>query len=163
MAEFFQWFVLLHIVGLVIFAVCHGVSMFVAFRIRPMRDARPIAAAMEASSAAIGPMYLGLLLLIVGGLGAAAGGNLWTQPWIIASAIVLVVILAVMYMVATPYYVRVRQAVGAQVRGKPPEGPPASPEELAALLDTRRPEILLLVGGGGLVILLWLMVLRPTL
>ena len=163
MAQFFEWFVLLHIVGLVIFAVCHGVSMFVAFRIRPMRDARPIAAAMEASSAAIGPMYLGLLLLIVGGLGAAAGGDLWTQPWIIASAIVLVVILAAMYMVATPYYRRVREAVGAPVQGKPPETAPASAEELAVLLDTRRPEILLLVGGGGLVVLLWLMVLRPTL
>ena len=39
-----------------------------------------------------------MLLLIVGGLGAAAGANLWTQPWIIASAIVFVVIIAVMYM-----------------------------------------------------------------
>ena len=163
MAQFFQWFVLLHILGLVIFAVCHGVSMFVAFRVRSMRDPRPIAAAMEASSAAIGPMYLGLLLLIVGGLGAAAGGDLWTQPWIIASAIVFIVIIAVMYMVATPYYVRIREAVGAQIRGKPSEKPLASPDELAALLDTRRPEILLLVGGGGLLILLWLMVIRPTL
>jgi cytochrome bd-type quinol oxidase subunit 2 len=163
MAQFFQWFVLLHILGLVIFAVCHGVSMFVAFRIRPMRDPRPIAAALEASSAAVGPMYLGLLLLIVGGLGAAAGGDLWTQPWIIASAIVLVAVLAVMYMVATPYYRRVREAVGASVQGKPVGGSTASVDELAALLDTRRPEILMVVGGGGLVILLWLMVLRPTL
>jgi hypothetical protein len=128
-----------------------------------MRDPRPIAAALEASSAAIGPMYLGLLLLIVGGLGAAAGGDLWTQPWIIASAIVLVVILAVMYMVATPYYRRIREAVGATVGGKPVSTTPATPEELATLLDTRRPELLLAIGGGGLAILLWLMVLRPTL
>ena len=163
MAELFPWFVLLHIAGLVIFVACHGVSMFVAFRIRTQREPRAIAAGLDASSAAIGPMYLGLLLLIVGGLGAAAGGDLWTQPWIIASAIVLVIVLAAMYMVATPYYRRVREAVGATVQGKPPESPPASPDELAALLDTRRPEILALVGGGGLLILLWLMVLRPTL
>ena len=163
MAELFPWFVLLHIAGLVIFVACHGVSMFVAFRIRTQREPRAIAAGLEASSAAIGPMYIGLLLLIVGGLGAAAGADLWTQPWIIASAIVLVVILAVMYMVATPYYRRVREAVGAPIQGKPPTTPPASTEELAALLDTRRPEILLVVGGLGLVVLLWLMVLRPTL
>ena len=163
MAQFFPWFVLLHIVGLVIFAVCHGVSMFVAFRIRGQREPRAVAAGLEASSAAIGPMYLGMLLLIVGGLGAAAGGDLWTQPWIIASAIVFVVIIAVMYMVATPYYRRVREAVGAPIQGKPPAGPPATAEELANLLDTRRPELLLAVGGGGLLVLLWLMVLRPTL
>ena len=163
MAELFPWFVLIHIAGMAIFVACHGVSMFVSFRIRSQREPRAIAAAMEASSAAILPMYLGLTLLLVGGLGAAAGANLWTQPWVIASAIVLVVVITVMYMVATPYYVRVRQAVGATTRGKPPEGPQASPEELAALLDTRRPELLLLVGGGGLLILLWLMVLKPTL
>ena len=163
MAELFPWFVWLHVVGVVIFAICHGVSIFVAFRVRAQREPRAIAAAMEASSAAIGPMYLGILLLIVGGLGAAAGANLWTQPWIIASVIVFVVIIAVMYMVATPYYKRIRTAVGAPIQGKPPTEPPASPEELAELLDTRRPELLLVIGGGGLLILLWLMVLRPTL
>jgi len=163
MAQFFEWFVLLHIVGLVIFIACHGVSMFVAFRIRAQRDPRAIAAGLEASSAAIGPMYLGLLLLIVGGLGAAAGGDLWSETWIIASAIVFVAVIVAMYAMATPYYKRVREAVGAQVGGKPPEGQPASAEELATLLDTRRPELLLVVGGVGLLALLWLMVLRPTL
>jgi hypothetical protein len=163
MAELYPWFVLLHIVGMAIFVACHGVSMFVAFRIRSQREPRAIAAALEASSVAIGPMYLGLLLLLVGGIGAAAGANLWFEPWIIASAIVLVVLLAAMYMIATPYYVRVREAVGAQVRGKPPEGAPATAEELAALLDTRRPEALLAIGGGGLVVLIWLMVLKPGL
>ena len=163
MAELYPWFVLAHILGLVIFVACHGVSLFVAFRIRSQRQPQAIAAGLEASSAAIGPMYLGLILLIVGGLGAAAGGNLWGETWIIASAIVLVIVIVAMYAMATRYYQRVRQAVGAPIQGKPAEGPPASPEELAALLDTRRPELLLVIGGGGLLILLWLMVLRPTL
>ena len=164
MAELFPWFVWLHVVGVVIFAICHGVSMFVAFRVRAQREPRAIVAAMEASSAAIGPMYLGMLLLIVGGLGAAAGANLWTQPWIIASVVVFVVIIAVMYMVATPYYKRIRTARRARrSRASRRRSRPASPEELAQLLDSRRPELLLVVGGGGLLILLWLMVLRPTL
>ena len=41
MAELYPWFVYVHILGLVIFAVCHGVSMFVAFRVRANRHARP--------------------------------------------------------------------------------------------------------------------------
>jgi hypothetical protein len=162
MTELYPWFVFLHLVGLVVFAVCHGVSMFVAFRIRSQRNPQAIVAAMEASSAAIGPMYLGLLLLIVGGLGAAAGANLWFEPWIIASAVVLIVVVGVMYAVATPYYVRVREAVGAPVRGNPGGTPSASPEELAQLLDTRRPEILLTVGAVGMLVLVWLMVLKPA-
>ncbi len=161
MTELFPWFVLLHLIGLVLFVACHGVSMFVAFRIRSQREPRAIAAAMEASSMAIGPMYLGMLLLIIGGLGAAAGANLWFEPWIIASAVVFVLVIGAMYGMATPYYIRVRQAVGAPVRGEPGGEPTASPEELAALLDTRRPEALLVTGGLGLVILLWLMVLKP--
>lgn len=161
MAELFSWFVLLHLIGLVLFVACHGVSMFVAFRIRSQREPRAIAAALEASSMAIGPMYIGMLLLIVGGLGAAAGANLWFEPWIIASAVVLVLVIGAMYGIASPYYIRVRQAVGAPVRGEPGGEPTVSPEELATLLDTRRPEALLITGGLGIVILLWLMVLKP--
>jgi len=43
------------------------------------------------------------------------------------------------------------------------EPPPAQvgPDELAALLDTRRPEALAAVGFIGLVLILWLMVLKP--
>ena len=161
MAELYPWFVFLHLVGLVTFVACHGVSMFVAFRVRSQRNPQAIVAAMEASSAAIGPMYIGLLLLIVGGLGAAAGANLWFQPWIIASVVVLIVVLGAMYGVATPYYVRIRQAVGAPVRGEPGGEPTVSAEELAQLLDTRRPEILLAIGVVGGLVLLWLMVLKP--
>jgi hypothetical protein len=135
MAELYPWFVFLHLIGLVIFAVCHGVSMFVAFRVRSQRNPQAIVAALEASSAAIGPMYLGLLLLVV---------------------------IGVMYAVATPYYVRVREAVGAPVRGNPGGTPSASPEELERLLDTRRPEILLAVGAIGTLVLIWLMVLKPA-
>jgi hypothetical protein len=162
MAQLYPWFVLLHLIGLVIFAVCHGVSMFVAFRVRANRHARPaIGAAMEASSASIGPMYIGLLLLAVGGFGAAIGGGVLTTTWVLASIVVFIVVIGAMYGVATPFYGRVRNAAGVQVRGKPPEGPPATDEELAQLLDNRRPELLLAIGGIGIVVLLWLMVLKP--
>ena len=153
---------LLHLIGLVLFVACHGVSMFVAFRIRSQREPRAIAAAMEASSMAIGPMYLGMLLLIIGGRRArrpapTSGSSRGSSPR--RSCFVLVI--GAMYGIATPYYIRVRQAVGAPVRGEPGGEPTASPDELAALLDTRRPEALLVTGGLGLVILLWLMVLKP--
>ena len=89
MDEQYHWFVFLHLVGLVLFAICHGGSVFMAFRIRSERDPQAIVAAAGGEPAATAPMYLGLLLLVVGGIGAAAGADLWGEPWIIASVVVL--------------------------------------------------------------------------
>jgi hypothetical protein len=155
MAELYPWFALAHIAGLVLFAISHGVSAFVAFRVRGQRDPAVVAATLELSRLAIGPMYVGLALLAVGGLGAAWIGDLFTAPWVLASIVVLVIVLGAMYAIATPYYMRIRQSLA------PDAQPPLTEDDLARMLDTRRPEILLLVGAVGLLILLWLMVLRP--
>ena len=161
MAELYPWFVFIHIVGLVLFAMGHGVAAVMAFRVRAVPQARAVAGALQAGSIALGPMYIGLVLLIVGGLGAAAGANLWGEPWIIASMVVLVVVIAIMYSVATPYYGRLRDAVGLRApKGQTPQVT-VTDEELAQMLDTRRPEVLMAVGGIGLLVLLWLMVLKP--
>ena len=158
MAQFFSWFVFIHLVGLVVFALSHGVSMYMAFAVRMQRDPKSVAAVLAAGQIATGPMYIGLVLLIVGGLAAALSANLIGEPWIIASIVVLVIVIAVMYSVATPYYGTLRKAL-AEVG---PDGQPTiAPDALAALLDTRRPEVLSAVGTVGLVILVWLMVLRP--
>ena len=158
MEAFYSWFVVAHLVGLVLFAISHGASAFMAFRIRGERDPAVVDALLKVGGMSVGPMYLGLLLLIVGGLGAAAGGNLWGKPWIIASIVVFVVVLIVMWAVASPYYMGLRKSL--EERGS--DGRPImEPAALATMLDTRRPEILALVGTAGLVLLVWLMVLKP--
>jgi uncharacterized membrane protein len=158
MEAFYSWFVVAHLVGLVLFAISHGASAFMSFRVRSERDPAVVEALLKVGGMAVGPMYIGLLLLVVGGLGAAAGGNLWGQPWIIASIVILVVVLVVMWAVASPYYMGLRKAL--EDRG--PDGRPTmEPAALAVMLDTRRPEILALVGTAGLVLLVWLMVIKP--
>jgi hypothetical protein len=118
---FYPWFVLAHLVGLVLFAMAHGASAFMAFRVRRERDPVVVESLLGIGQLSIGPMYIGLLLLGVGGLGAAAGANLWGQPWIIASIAIFVVVLIVMWAVASPYYMGLRKAL--QERG--PDGRPA--------------------------------------
>lgn len=158
MADLYQWFVVTHLLGLVVFAVAHGVSIFIAFRVRGERDTATVAALLQLSKAAVGPVYIGLVLLLIGGVGAAWGANLWFEPWIIASVVVLIVVLGVMYALATPYYIGVRTAL--EPRGE--DGRPTlAPDELVAMLDTRRPEILVAAGGVGLLVLVWLMVVKP--
>jgi hypothetical protein len=158
MTGLYPWFVFAHVVGMVLFAVSHGASAFMAFRIRADRDPRTVASLLAMSQLATGPMYVGLVLLIIGGIGAATIGGLWGEPWVIASVVVLIAVIVVMYAVASPYYVGLRAAIGDPRSGVPPTVEPAA---LERMLDSRRPDVLVTVGTAGLVILVWLMVIKP--
>jgi uncharacterized membrane protein len=152
----YQGLVLLHIVGVVVFAIAHGVSMFAAFRVRAETEPRVIAALLGMSKSAVKLLYVGLILLLIGGFGAAWQAGLLLAPWAIASYIVLIVLVVVIGVVATPYYVGLRELVSGDGAAT------LDPAALRARLDTRRPELLAVVGSGGLLLLLWLMVVRPT-
>ena len=73
----YPWLVFVHLLGLIVFVAMHGVAMFVAFRIRPERDAAVVKLLLALSSRANQAMYLGLLLLGIGGLGAANPPACW--------------------------------------------------------------------------------------
>ena len=170
MAAWYPWLVFAHLVGLVLFALSHGASAYMAFRVRRERDPHTVAALLDVGQLATGPMYVGLLLLGLGGLGAAWAGGLFGEPWVIASIVVFVVVLFVMYGVASPYYMKLRGALAANDAGGRAPGNPGTaggeaatvtPEELASMLDSRRPEILAVVGTVGLLLLVWLMVIKP--
>jgi uncharacterized membrane protein len=149
----YQALVFIHLVGVVVMAVAHGVSIFAAFRVRRETDPRVMAAVLGMSKSAVMLLYVGFLLLAIGGFGAAWQAGVLLAPWAIASYVVLAIVVGVMYAVATGYYVRLRELASA-------EG--VDPGALQAALVTRRPEVLAVVGTSGLLILLWLMVVRPT-
>lgn len=160
--ELYPWIVLLHIVGAFVFAISHGVSGFAAFAIRAARqDAPRVRALLELSGYSLGTMYVGLLMLLVGGIWAGIYANHFARGWIWAALVVLVLITVAMYAMATRYYARVRQAVGlpSSLDKEPAGSAPAG--SLEALLDNRRPEALITIGGVGLLVILWLMVVKP--
>ena len=165
LTPYLSWIVLIHIVAAFVFVLSHGVSAFVAFRIRSERDPARIAALLDLSGYTLGVMYTSLTLVFVAGILAAIvggyfNGRLW--PW--AAIVVLVVVAGAMYPLATEHYARVRRAVGLRAQGDKAGDPPPVPLDaagLAALLDNRRPELIAAVGGVGLLVILWLMVLKP--
>jgi hypothetical protein len=165
----YLWLVFVHLIGLVVFLMSHGASMWVAFRLRQVRDRATISALLDLSNRATQASYVGLLLLGIGGLGAAYVNTLLTAGWIVASYVVVVIVLVAMYAIATPYYMGLRKALGTpgQDRGARGEArslepvPPIDDAELARRLDSRRPDALAGIGGLGLVVLVWLMVLKP--
>jgi hypothetical protein len=153
----YQWLVFLHLLGLVVFVMCHGVSMFVAFRIRGETNRELVSAFLGLSNRANQAMYLGLLALIIGGLGAAWNASSLAAPWVIASYVVLIATFVAMWALGSGYYYPLREGlVGSE------KTPRLDDEALARTLSTsRRPEALAVVGGVALVILVWLMVLKP--
>jgi hypothetical protein len=150
----YSWLVFIHLVGLIVFSAAHGVSILAAFRARSEPDPRLVLAHLAGSKVAVLGAYVGLLLLLAGGLGAAWSAGLLLAPWVVASYGVLLAVLVVMWVVATPYYIRLRGLAGDG------DAPP-DPAALAVALQSRRPELLASVGGLGLLVLTWLMVFKP--
>jgi hypothetical protein len=153
----YPWLVAVHLVGLVVFLACHGVSMFVAFRVREEPDRAVIAALLGLSARGNQVMYLGLLLLGIGGLGAAATAGWLLAPWVIASYVVVAVTILAMWAMGAGFYYPIREGI---------EGTPKTPrlddaELRARLAASRRPEALAGVGLTALVLLVWLMTLKP--
>jgi uncharacterized membrane protein len=162
--DWYPWLVVAHIIGAFLFAMAHGVSAFVMFQVRKERDRARIASLLELSGASIGLMFAGLLVVLVAGIAAGIMGNWFGRGWIWLSLVLLIVVGALMTPLASGWMNRLRVAVGAPTQASrkgEPLPPPATDEELAALLDTRRPELVAAMGAGGLIVILLLMTLKP--
>jgi hypothetical protein len=161
--EPYPWIVLLHVVGAFVFVLSHGASAWVAMLLRGQRDRSRIAALLDVSQASLGGTYVGLLLLLIGGIWAGIYGGHFSRGWIWAAIAILVVIIGGMYAIATPYFGRLRAALGLQSgRGGSTEPvTPASDAEVAELVARAPVAPLLALGSGGLVLILWLMVVKP--
>ncbi len=152
----YPWLAALHVVGVVLFLVTHGVSMWTAFRVRGETNRDVIAALLGMSARSNQLMYAGLAVLGVGGLAAAASAGWLASAWVLASYVVFLAVLLLMFVIASPYYYRLRD--GLQGTEKVPR---LDDDALREQLQTHRPDVLALVGGGGIVILVWLMAVKP--
>ena len=158
----YLWIVLLHVIGAFLFVLSHGVAAWMALAIRGERDRARLGALLSLSSLSMSGVYLGLLLLLIGGVWAGIAGDHFGRGWIWASLGILVVVIAVMYLVATPFFIRLRGAVGVPARSSEPDPTLyANDEELAALVGRAPVVPIIVVGAGGLLLILWLMVLKP--
>lgn len=153
----YQWWVFLHIAGAFVFLLSHGVSMGVSLRLRQERDPRRIMALLDVSSASISGLYVGLVLLLVGGVVAGFVGDWWGQGWIWVALGTLAALMVLMYALASTYYKRLRLIVGAMADGSEA----VSEARLAELLAGPRPVVLAVTGLAGLLFILYLMLFKP--
>jgi hypothetical protein len=160
----YNWIVFIHIAGGFTFALGHGVSAGVAFKLREEREVPRVQALLDLSQAATNGMYAGIFILLGAGIVAAFMAGLWGRGWIWTAIAILVAMFAFMYVRAARYFGDLRRAAGQPYYeiGKGPRGAgPPNPSELAALLSSSRPFEIAGVGYAGLAAILWLMVMKP--
>jgi hypothetical protein len=160
----YNWVVFLHILGAFMFVLAHGVSAGVSLKLRQEREVPRVQALLELSNTATQGMYVGLVILLIGGITAGFMAGLWGRGWIWTALVLLVVMIAFMFARASRYYGAVRRAAGLAyyIPGKGAGGPAAAnTAELAQLLGSSRAMELAGVGTIGLVAIIWLMVMKP--
>jgi hypothetical protein len=157
------WLVFAHILGAFTFVLAHGVSMFVAVRIRNERDQARVAAMLDLSKSAVVIAAFAVIFLLATGIAAGFVGDYWGQRWIWASLGILILLWGYMSFRGTMYHDAVRHAIGkvGVYDKKGTEPPPADPAAAAALLASARAVELATVGGIGLIAILYLMVFKP--
>jgi plastocyanin len=154
----YNWWVLLHLVGVFGLLAAHGVSMTAAFKLRKERDPAKVNDLIQLSSASSRWFYVSLLLLGLGGVVAGFVGHWWSQAWMGLSVLVLAIVMVVMYAMAKPFY----RKVGVIARAKAGGSQAVTDEQFDALLRSRTPDVVTLVGVLGLVALIYLMLFKPT-
>ena len=164
MDSLYNWIVWIHIVGGFTFALAHGVSAGVAFKLRDEREVPRVQALLDLSQVATNGMYAGIFILLGAGIVAAFMAGLWGRGWIWTAIAILVLQFAFMYVRASRYFGDVRRAAGQPffAIGKGPSAAEApDPKRLGELLASARPIEIAAVGYAGLIAILWLMVMKP--
>jgi plastocyanin len=155
----YQWWVFVHLVGVFAFLVMHGISMGVSVRLRAERDARRVVELLLLSAWATRYMYVGLGLLLLGGIVGGFLGHWWSYGWIWASIGILVLATMAMYALATPYYRR----VGVVARAKAEGQTAVTDEQFDQVLRSNRSTTVVLVGSVALLAILYFMIFKPAL
>jgi hypothetical protein len=155
----------IHVLGVFIFLLAHGVSAAVVLRLRRERDPLRVRTLLDFSSWTMGAMSVGAIIWLLSGIFLGFSGNYWAngQYWLWAALAVVVVIIGAMTPLGRFYLNRVRAALGLDPNG-PADQPMADHVDTAALeaaIMSGRPLALLVIGLGGIAIVLWLMMFKP--
>lgn len=156
--DMYRLWVLIHLVGVAGFLAAHGVSMFAMFAVREADgDRERILGWCEASKRTTMPMYVALVLLLLGGVAAGIDGSLFAQGWLLGSLVLLVLLTVSMSLVASPHMKRLREGCTRWADGSYT----MSEEALRASLAGPATMITASTGGVGLLVILYLMVFKP--
>jgi plastocyanin len=155
----YEWWVFVHVLGVFGFLASHGVSMGVLVRLRSERAPVRVDELLQLSGRSAALFYVFLAMLLLGGIVAGFMGDWWGYGWIWGGVVTLLIVVMVMYAIASPYYKRVRTITQALVGGSEA----VSTEEYDQVLRSGKPVTVMVVGVVGLVVILYFMMFKPSL
>jgi hypothetical protein len=156
--------VLIHVLGVLLFVLAHGVSVAVLLRMRSERDPAALRTLLDLSRRSLIWAGVGLLVWFASGIVAGFTGNWWTSGryWIWAALVIAILLTAVMTPLGRIYFNRVRTALGVEPRSGAfdvqAQGDAAA---IDAAIASGQPGLVAGIGIVGLVVLLWLMMAKP--
>jgi hypothetical protein len=145
----YVWLKFLHILGLGVFLVAHGVSAGASLVVRQKAAAAARSVILPISLRANYVAFPGLLLVIVTGVWMGFLQSWWRMGWIWAAIVILVLAIVAMSAMSVPYH-RAREVLGDW-----------QAVELETRLRRARPIELAGIGTVALLILFFLMVFKP--
>ena len=163
-AQLIRWLIFLHILSALTFFMAHGTSAAMAFKVRRETDFARIRAMLDLSLSTMIIMAVSFLIMGLTGLILPFLIHIWNKGYIWASIVLMLFVFVYMVVFNETSYKQLRRLVGLPYRVRDKELPaeaPASPEEVAALLNKTNITGLVVVGYIIPAIVLWLMVFKP--
>jgi len=160
----YRWIVFVHIFGVFVFLIAHGVSSGVGFRLAKERNRERVAGLLDFSAASSKVMMLGFWWILISGFVLGAVGDLLSARWFWAAIITLIVLAGLMTPLAAVPYNRVRTILGLPRplrRRRPAAAADGGTGDLNEALSKISPYPAAIVGFLGLGFLLYLMLFKP--
>jgi hypothetical protein len=159
-----QWLMFLHVLSALTFFLAHGTSAAMAFRVRQETDFARIRAMLDLSESTIEIMFVSFLAMGLTGVVLPFFFRIWDKGWVWVSILLMVFVFVWMVWMNERAYKTLRKLVGLPYRQgskEYPAQPPASAEEVAALLKKTSVTGLIVVGYLIPAFVLWLMIFKP--
>jgi hypothetical protein len=159
-----RWLVFLHVLAALTFFLAHGTSAAMVFKVRKETDFSRIRAMLELSESTIELMFVSFLVMGLTGVILPFFIHIWNKGWVWVSIILMVFVFIWMVGMNEQAYKTLRRLVGLPYRQgskEYPAKPPASAEEVAALLKKLDIRGMVIVGYVIPAIVLWLMIFKP--
>jgi uncharacterized membrane protein len=152
----YNWWKLIHLLGVVGFMAAHGTSMAATLLIRRIRDPQRVSGVLQLSATTTLAFYVSTLVLLVGGIGAGSKGSWFGQGWIWLSLGLLVAVGVLMFPLARGYFRRIRMVIELMESGTA-----VSRDDFARVLNSGNPMLTAGTGSVAILFIVYLMVMKP--
>ncbi len=159
-----RWLVFIHVLSALTFFLAHGAAAAMVFKVRSETDFARIRAMLDLSVSTFKAYMLSFTVMGLTGLIMPFLIHIWNRGWIWLSIFLILFVAIWMGLVNEKQIKQLRRLVGLpymQGFNEFPAEPPASAEEVAALLKKINPYQWALVGYGIPAVVLWLMIFKP--